>query len=286
MEVFKELEKHLNEKIESSKEIITKEISKITGIKENILSEKIDMFMPLYVVNKRLLNIILNEDMEKLHIEDIRIINYFLDCMEDDDLLYIGSLDSKSKEEVDLTKPMTVNIKLNGEKTINLSQNIYKGSFSSDLEYINNLLLIICIDKNNNVNIKVDIENIEFLYSSIVTNISIMIIAKLHENDIYIFDNKSLSQTNEELLSSLENYFIKFYNLFKDILPIFLTDLKTFTKIVGRENIIDLIEKIKENEIDEIEVILENMYQNKINFINHRNLERVEEVIKKYKKEK
>lgn len=286
MEIFKEIEKYLNEKVESNKKIVIKEVSIISGIKEEIIAEKIDMLMPLYIVNKRLLNIILDNDIEKLHIEDIRLIDYFLECIKDNDILYIGSLDGKSEKEVDLTKRITINIKSNEKKTINLFQNIYKGSFSSDLEYINNLLLILGIDKNNNFNINIDIENIDFLYSSILTNISIMIIANLHKNNIYIFDNKSITQTNKELLNSLEDYFIKFYNLFKDILPIFLTDLKTFIKIVGKENIIELIEKIKEDEFYEIEEILNRMYKNKIDYNNNRNLERVEEVIRKYKKEK
>ena len=145
MNIYKEIESNLNNKVNSNKLQIAKEVSKVLNISEDYLNKKLEYFFPVYIVRKSSLNLAIDMDMYNLPIEDLRIIEYLLDLMNEEDTLYIGSYIENKLATTVLQNSKRKYIysydHLTNEYSYYFEQEIYKGSKSCDLSFIYNLIL-------------------------------------------------------------------------------------------------------------------------------------------------
>lgn len=292
MNVYKEIEKYLNDKIKLYEKSIIKEISIVLDINEEFIKDKFSHFFPVYVVKKDSLKLSLDMDFDKLSVEDLRLIEFFLDLMEDEDKVYLGGLDNNSKIASLLLKETKKKYIMPYKNNLNyyFESNIFQGSKSSDLDYIISFLLFLGVSKINDIynfsTFNVDFKDSIFIYSDLITSLSIMIVSNLHKNGIYLFDNKYLSQKCDTMESSIEDYFRKFYILFKDLIPCFITSYDKFIDYVGYENFVMFAQKIKNDDIEDINDLLNLMYKHYLEYDNNLiiDMETISNSIKKYKK--
>lgn len=284
MDINKKIEEYLNQKISSNKTKISKEVSKILGINDKYILNKLNHFFPLYIFTKSSLKLSLNMDMEILPIEDIRLINYLLDLLEDNDKLYLNN--TKTLKNSNKKFIISINPKLK-ELDYYFEHNIYQGSKSSDLDFINNLLFFLSINNSYKFNTSnVNIPKSDYIYLLFLNNLSIMITSNLHKNNIYLFDNKYISQTPSCMETSIEDYFKLFYNLFKELIPVFITDYKSFINYLGINNFKEFINKITKEDIENIDKVIQTMYKHSIECQNEIliDVDTIFDSIKKYKK--
>jgi len=278
MNIQKEIETYLNSKIDSNKKLIIKEIAKITGINSK---KHIDLLTPVYIANEEHLKMTL--EIEDLNECDRNFIEYLLCQFGETEKLYIGHYGKLRKENVIglLSSSSKFIVCLDSNKEIHAflyEQNIYQGTYSIDVNYILNLLLFFGLIRIENkfyppvlmVSLDLNIPNAQSLiYIEILTNLAIMIVYKIHTQNIYVFDNKTLISSNEQLKSNISEYFYKFYNLFKDIIDILLLDYKEFVNIVGKTNFESFTEMVLTDNTEYIDEVLENMHSHKLSYMNN-----------------
>ena len=285
MNIYKEIESNLNNKVNSNKLQIAKEVSKVLNISEDYLNKKLEYFFPVYIVRKSSLNLAIDMDMYNLPIEDLRIIEYLLDLMNEEDTLYIGSYIENKLATTVLQNSKRKYIysydHLTNEYSYYFEQEIYKGSKSCDLSFIYNLILSLGIDKNSFSN-----ENEQLGYLYLIRFLSIMVTSNLQKDNVYLFDNKSISQSPETLLNSVEDYFKLFYNLFKDSIYLLILNYKEFVTSLGEDNFIEFTRRIKENELEDIDSLIYSMYKDYLEYTSGVvvDIETIRK-IKKYKKD-
>ncbi len=272
--IYKEIEQYLNKKIIKNYKEIIKEVSKILGIKEEYIESKLKHFFPIYTINRKSLCLALNIDFDKLPVNDLRLITYLLDQTKEDKL-YLGGLSKNNKSAILLLQKTSQKLIMpfnysNNNLEFYYENEIYQGSLSCDLKFIKYFLLFLGVSKINNsysfCTKNVNFENNEYIYSELITQLSILITSNLHKNNIYLFDNKYLSQTPDTMNNSIEEYFKKFYTLFSDIIHLLILDYKKFISYLGEDNFILFAHKIKNNELEDIDSLINTMYKNLIEY--------------------
>ena len=182
MNIYKEIESNLNNKVNSNKLQIAKEVSKVLNISEDYLNKKLEYFFPVYIVRKSSLNLAIDMDMYNLPIEDL---------MNEEDTLYIGSYIENKLATTVLQNSKRKYIysydHLTNEYSYYFEQEIYKGSKSCDLSFIYNLILSLGIDKNSFSN-----ENEQLGYLYLIRFLSIMVTSNLQKDNVYLFINTKL----------------------------------------------------------------------------------------------
>jgi len=285
MNICKEIENNLNNKVNSSKLQIAKEVSRVLNISEDYLNKKLEYFFPVYIVRKSSLNLAIDMDMYNLPIEDLRIIEYLLDLMNEEDTLYIGSYIENKLATTVLQNSKRKYIysydHLTNEYSYYFEQEIYQGSRSCDLSLIYNLILSLGIDRHSFSN-----ENEQLGYLYLIRFLSIMVTSNLQKDNVYLFDNKSISQSPETLLNSVEDYFKLFYNLFKDSIYLLILNYKEFVTSLGEDNFIEFTRRIKENELEDVDSLIYSMYKDYLEYTSGLvvDIEAIRK-IKKYKKD-
>lgn len=285
--MFKQIEEYLNNNINKNKEFLAEEIYKVTGVNKELIQKQINLLKPSYIVTKDMLKLVLEMDMETLPIEDIRLIDFLLNEMGEKEKLYISDINEYYKNS---KNKFIFNKAGNNVLSISYEQNIYQGSISCDLNYIAHILVTLGIKINlDNIEVttnNINLPHIDHVYSILITNLAVIITANLKRKGIHIFDNKYISQTPETIEKSLEDYFLDFYKLFKDIISTLITDINKFIEIVGYQNFKEFIKKVNEDELSDIDEILQKMYQHKLNYQSgiYINVDLIEDSIKKYKR--
>lgn len=285
MNIYKEIESNLNKKINISKLQIAKEVSKVLNINENYLSKKLEYFFPVYIVRKSSLNLAKDMDMYTLPIEDLRIIEHLLYLMNEEDTLYIGSYIENKLATTVLQSSKRKYIysydHLTRKYSYYFEQEIYQGSKSCDLSFIYNLILSLGIDRHSFSN-----ENEQLGYLYLIRFLSIIVTSNLQKNNVYLFDNKFISQSPETLLNSVEDYFKLFYTLFKDTINLLILNYKEFVASLGEDTFIEFTRRIKENELEDIDSLIYSMYKHYLEYTSGLVVDiEVIRKIKKYKKD-
>lgn len=279
-----------NMKLDSNKKNIVESSISVIGeeIKE-FINDKINDVMPIYIITKSGLEIT-RETME-LQVEEERLVNYLEDLLGSHENLYIGHYGYLETSTLELAKNSNNSFIMSLYAPGNVvgfhyKQDIYNGVSSKDLNFINHLLVYVGIKREGN-KFRLglgDARDWELVnaYSTIINELSTMILLKLRSDNIYVFDNKFLIQ---EYQSNLSDSFTFFYNTFKDLIPLLVMDTSKFINIVGREEFIELVNFINSNDIEEARDVVYKMLCNKNSKDNVKfNMSLIESSVRRYHK--
>lgn len=297
MEIIDEIVKFYNGKIEENKDNFVNSCVSVFGDNsKNIFKEKVHTLMPIYVITR--------EGIEKtlenlsMHSLDEKVINYFQSFLEDKNRSYLGHYGYLSSSTLDLLNKSNRNYVISSydvtkSLAFHYEQDIYTGTLSKDLIYINHLLIYTGI-KNENGRYKistgnVDDEEILTTFSDIINQLSVLILVDLHYKNIFVLDNKSLIPSIYDYINALSPCFSAFYRAFKHLAYLFVTDFEKFLNVVGKSEFLEFSVLYNNMEIDMINEVIDKMLKNTnynmlatptVDF----NLSLIERTIKKYKK--
>ncbi len=277
-DIYSSIENHYNSRILSTSSFLLDAVIEILGTEEKeLINNRLKGLSPVYTVEKSKLEYTLTLD--NLNKYDKELIEILLDNTEEDKPLLIGSYHpmwtnqyailSDLKNKYSLRPYNTSNDFRNLQFTLYYRQPIFQGHISNDLTYLMNLLISLGIKEENEIftitttNVTLDCETPDakqLIYSTIIYEISVLILNKFHEKGLYMLDNKFMLNTYK---NSTPDYFKTFYSYFKDIIILFLTDFKEFIYIVGKNNFERFTDSLLNENYEELYDIMNDMLYTK-----------------------
>jgi len=292
MYIIEEIVNFYNKRIDDNKRKIVDAVVSVIGEESReLISKKIDGLMPIYVITREGLE--LTRETLELQSEEEKLVSYFEDLIGDLESLYIGHYGKLSPLKTEIVKNSDDTFIMNlceftNDVSFHYKTNIYNGAYSKDLNFISHLLIYAGVRKETNrvvfsLGSGKDSDLIS-AYSSIINELSTMVLLRLRKDGVYVLDNKSLVYSVRDSMKFLSNSFIIFYNHFKELIPLFLTDYSKFLDIIGKEEFLELVDVISVDDVDSVQDIIYRMLCNKCSLGNiDINLGLIESSVRRYK---
>ncbi len=275
MEVIEKIVNFYNRRIDVNKDNLINAVSLILGENlRNITTEKVETLMPIYVITREGIDRTL--ETSQMHSLDRKLIDYLESYVQEQDKYYLGYYGYLQNSTLDLINRNNRNYVLSYYEASNkiafhYEQDIFGDFISKDLYYINHLLIYMGIIKEGRLfrlcTSGIVNDELTTAYSTIINELSLLIIIGLHSKDIFVLDNKSLVPDIETLKNYVSLSVMSFYKRFSDIIYLFITDFKGFMDLVGKEEFLDFFYLLNDNDMDSINIVLDRMEANKNNYM-------------------